>query len=52
MLYWFQLFGLRRQMTGNLGVEPAVDLCGQMNDFDRHGEVLFKSPGLRANEPG
>jgi hypothetical protein len=40
----FQPLGLRRQMTGNLLIEPALDLGGQMNDLGRHSVVLFSSP--------
>ena len=32
--------GLRGKMTGNAGVEPALDLGGQRKDFDSHGVVL------------
>ena len=50
MFYGFQTLGLRRQMTGNALIEPAVDLCRQMNDLDGHGIVLFNFPaqGQRA----
>ena len=51
MFYGFQTLGLRRQMTGNALIEPAVDLGRQMNDLDGHGIVLFTTR-LRANEPG
>jgi hypothetical protein len=46
--------GLRRQMAGNLSVEPAMELCGQIQDLGSHGEVvLLKSQtrGKSANEP-
>src|SRR5437879_1600838 len=51
MLYRFQALGLRRQMAGHLLVQPALDLCSQMNDFDGHWRSPFEVPGLRANEP-
>jgi hypothetical protein len=38
---------LRRKVTGNALVDPALDLGGQIKDFDSHGGVLFKSGGKR-----
>ena len=35
--------GLGCKVTGDALVEPAMDLCGQIKDFDRHGKVLCKS---------
>ena len=32
-----QFCGLGGNVTGHALVEPAVDLCGQIKDFDRHG---------------
>jgi hypothetical protein len=39
-------------MAGHLGVQPALDLCRQMNDFDGHGLSPLQVPGPIANEPG
>jgi hypothetical protein len=41
------LLGLGGEVAGYPQVKPALDLCSQMNDLDRHGEVLFKSGVLR-----
>jgi hypothetical protein len=30
---------LRRQMTGNLGIKPVLDLGSQMKDFEGHGGI-------------
>ena len=52
MLYRFQTLCLSRQVAGHLLVQPALDLCSQMNDFDGHWRSPLAVPGLRANEPG
>jgi hypothetical protein len=39
--------GLCRKVAGNALVNPALDLCGQIKDFDSHGGVLFKSGANR-----
>jgi hypothetical protein len=31
------------KVAGDALVDPALDLCGQIKDFDSHGGVLFKS---------
>ena len=52
MFYRFKTLGLGGQMAGNPLVQPALDLCSQMNDFDGHWRSPLAVPGLRANEPG
>jgi hypothetical protein len=44
---------LRGKVAGNALVDPALDLCGQIKDFDSHGGVLFKSGdrGWSAGKP-
>jgi hypothetical protein len=39
------------KVAGNALVDPALDLCGQVKDFDSHGGVLFKSGGKTADQP-
>ena len=39
------------QMAGHLGVQPALELGGQMNDFDGHGLSPLQVPRLSASEP-
>jgi hypothetical protein len=45
--------GLGCKVAGYALVDPALDLCGQIKDFDRHGGVLFKSgaDGWSAGKP-
>jgi hypothetical protein len=33
------------QMAGHLGIQPAADLCRQINDFDCHSLSPLKYPG-------
>jgi hypothetical protein len=42
---------LRFKVAGDAGVEPALDLLGQIKYLDRHGEVLCKS-GARGRSAG
>ena len=52
MFYRFQLFSLRREVTGNLQIEPVLDLCRQMDDFDRHSVSPYQVPGLAVGSHG
>jgi hypothetical protein len=44
---------LRCKVAGDALVDPALDLGGQIKDFDSHGGVLFKSGanGRSAGKP-
>jgi hypothetical protein len=39
-----KLRGLGFKMAGNPEIKPALDLGGQIKDFDSHGKVLCKFP--------
>jgi hypothetical protein len=46
-----ELRGLGCKMAGDALVEPALDLGGQIKNFDGHGVVLFKSGFVAAWSP-
>ena len=47
-----QTGGLGFQMAGHLGVQPALDLCRQINDFDGHRLSPLQAPGPLPTNPG
>ena len=38
---------LRGKVAGHALVDPTLDLCGEVKDFDSHSSVLCKSGGGR-----
>jgi len=43
--------GLRGKVARHALVDPALDLCGEIKDFDSHGGVLCNSGGPTAGPP-